>query len=255
MSSDILSQQDLPTQQVVNPSQPSCRLLDFQGGWLASARSRMLRRVSVAHRRNVLDLGAGFGSTSVELSQRAGGIVVAFDRLYNSLCEIESTPSVCRVVGDSGRLPAANGQFDLVFCQIGFLWMKPLESIAAEIWRVLGKDGVLLSIEPDFPSLIEYPPEIAIKDIWISALLRAGANLEASRSVPSILESLGFKVRVDLLDSVHPPSPLRFEFLREMQLTDEERLQIDVSEARSKKAVGWSQIVHLPFLLTTAEKK
>jgi SAM-dependent methyltransferase len=179
---------------------------------------------------------------------------MALDRTWNSLCEIMPTPTILRVVGDSGRLPIVAGHFDLVFCQIGFLWMWPLESIAAEIWRVLGEGGVFLSIEPDFQSLIEFPPEIAIKDIWISALRRAGANLEASRRAPSILESLGFRVRVDLLDRIHPPSPLRFEFLREMPLTDEEHLQINASEIRSKEAAGWSQLVHLPFMLTTAEK-
>jgi len=255
MSPSALSQQIRSTQPVHEPSQPSCRLLDLQAKWLASARSRMLRRSSVARCTDVLDLGAGYGSTTAELAQRTRGSVTALDSSWKSLYEFDFSLSILRVVGDSGRLPVMDGHFDMVFCQVGFLWMKPLESVAAEIWRVLGDEGVLISIEPDFQSLIEYPPEIATKDIWISALRRAGANIEACRKAPSILEALGFKVRVDLLDRVHPPSPSRFEFLRELHLSDDEGRRLDVCEARSKEAGGWSQLVHLPFMLTTAEKR
>ena len=53
-----------------NPSLPAPELLREQAQWLAPARSRMLRRVDIAHKRNILDLGAGYGFVSEELFRR-----------------------------------------------------------------------------------------------------------------------------------------------------------------------------------------
>ncbi len=243
-----------PSLSASDPSQPKSTLLLQQANWLAPARSRLLRRIGIAHRKRILDLGAGYGSASFELGQRSSGYVLAFDRRYNSLCEIDSAEVALRIVGDAARLPWPDHSFDLVFCQVGLLWMTPTQKIIEEVWRILENGGVFVSLEPDFNSLIEYPPEMAAKDLWISALNRAGANLEACRMVPSILETLGFKVRIDLLERIHSPSPFRFEFFRELPLTNDERSQVDRLELLSGEMPGWSQIVHLPFFLTTAEK-
>jgi SAM-dependent methyltransferase len=238
-----------------DPSQPNSNLLQKQTEWLAPARSRMLRRIGVARRQNILDLGAGFGSVSGELRRRSFGRVTALDYNWNSLRETPVSKDIFRIVGKASQLPHAGSSFDLVFCQVGLLWMKPLQQIVREIWRVLQAGGIFLSIEPDYCSMIEYPKELATRDIWINALGRAGADLEACRMLPSILESAGFTVRIDLLESVHPPSPFRFELLRELPLSPNERDQLYQIEYLSDQVSGWSQITHLPFILTTAEKR
>jgi ubiquinone/menaquinone biosynthesis C-methylase UbiE len=215
----------------------------------------MFRRIGIAHRRSILDLGAGYGSVSGELMRRSTGWAAAFDRSYKSLCEVSDSARLFRIVGDAPRLPFAKASFDLVFCQVGLLWMKPLSKVIAEICRVLQKGGVFLSIEPDYDSMIEYPTEVSTQELWIKTLLRAGGDPHAGRKAPAILESLGFSVRVDLTQSIHPPSPSRFEFLRELPLNRDEMEQLDLIEQRSKQLSGWSQIIHLPFILITAEKK
>ena len=55
------------------------QLLTEQAAWLAPARARLLRRVAIAHRQRVLDLGAGPGAVTPELVRRSGGLVVALD--------------------------------------------------------------------------------------------------------------------------------------------------------------------------------
>jgi ubiquinone/menaquinone biosynthesis C-methylase UbiE len=255
MTSKDKPRPDHPSLLSSNPSLPNRDLLSHQAHWLTPARSRLLRRIGIAHRNRVLDLGAGYGSVTEELFERSNGQVIALDLSHKSLCEFKSSLNVFRIVGDAARLPCPDHSFDLVFCQVGLLWMKPIRNIVEEISRVLESGGVLLSIEPDFTSLIEYPPEVATRDIWISALERAGAQIEACREVPSILESLGFRVRVDLLERIHPPSPFRHEFLRELVLSYDEKEQLDQIELLSRGKKGWTQIVHLPYLLTTGEKK
>ena len=60
-------------------------LLRRQAAWLAPARARLLRRVAVARRRSVLDLGGGYGAVTGELVRRAGGTVVALDHTLEAL--------------------------------------------------------------------------------------------------------------------------------------------------------------------------
>lgn len=255
MSSERNSKAESASPLQPDPSQPNADLLRKQAEWLAPARSRMLRRIGVARRRSILDLGAGFGSVSGELHRRSLGRVIALDRSLKSLREMPIANDVFRIVGKAGQLPHVGSSFDLVFCQVGLLWMIPLQQIVQEIWRVLQAGGIFLSIEPDYYSMIEFPKELATRDIWINALTLAGADLEACRVLPSILESAGFTVRVDLLDSIHPPSPYRYELLRELPLSHIEREQLNQIEYLSDQVSGWSQIGHLPFILTTAEKR
>jgi SAM-dependent methyltransferase len=255
MSSEKSTKAELTSPLQPDPAQPKSNLLQRQADWLAPARSRMLRRISIARRRNILDLGAGFGSVSGELRRRSLGRVIALDCSWNSLCEVPASKDVLRIVGIAGKLPHVGASFDLVFCQVGLLWMNPLRQIVREIWRVLQAGGIFLSIEPDYYSMIEYPKELAIQDIWINALIRAGADLEACRILPSLLESAGFTVRLDLIESIHPPSPFRYELLRELPLSHNERDQLDRIEYLSDRVSGWSHITHLPFILTTAEKR
>ena len=238
-----------------DPSLPKPHLLSEQAEWLSAARSRMLRRIGIAQQRSILDLGAGYGSVSAELMRRSTGYVTAFDRSQLSLYETPDSARLFRIVGGAPRLPFAQASFDVVFCQVGLLWMKPLSKVIEEVSRVLQKGGVFLSIEPDYDSMIEYPAEVSTQDLWIKTLLHAGGDPYAGRKSPAILESLGFRVRIDMIERIHPPSPSRFDFLRELPLTGTEKEQLDLVERRSEQLSGWSQIVHLPFILITAEKR
>ena len=59
----------------MTPALPSKTLLEAQAEWLAPARARLLRRVGIARRRRILDLGAGYGAVTGELVRRGGGFV------------------------------------------------------------------------------------------------------------------------------------------------------------------------------------
>lgn len=236
------------------PALPPADLLWEQAEWLAPARARLLRRVAIAHRRRVLDLGAGYGAVTAELVRRAGGPVVALDREVHSLCEAESFAGAGRVAGDAHRLPLAGATFDLVFCQCALLWMIPLEMAVAEIWRVLRPGGALVALEPDYGGLIEHPPEIATADLWLAALARAGAEPQAGRRLPGLLAAQGFAVRVGLLDELQPAAAQRFDFLRGLPLTEAEQARLAELETLAAGRPGWQQVAHLPFFLITAEK-
>ena len=161
-----------------------------QARWLAPLRSRLLRRVDIARRRRVLDLGAGGGTVAEELARRAAGPVVAVDVVAGEPDEADASAdaarAVARVTADAVRLPFADGSFELAFCQAALLWM-PLAAAAAELRRVVADTGAVLAIEPDFGGMIEHPEGAGLAQVWRAALSRAGADPLVGRKLPGAL--------------------------------------------------------------------
>lgn len=231
--------------------------LTLQAQWLAPARSRMLRESGIAHRQSVLDLGAGYGAATQELVRRAGGQVIAVDWELAALAHPGATfETAWRVGGDARRLPFAAASFDLALSQCALLWIRPIEAAVAELARVLQPGGVLLALEPDYGGLIEYPPGIAARALWLAALERADANPYIGRMLPGLLAAHGFRVRVGLFEMLRRPAIERFAFLRGLPLTLEERAALAHIELQVQNLDGpWDQIAHLPFFLISAVKE
>jgi SAM-dependent methyltransferase len=144
---------------------------------------------------------------------------------------------------------------DLVFCQCSLLWIAPIQPTILEIKRVLVPGGDLVAIEPDYEALIEWPPEIATQNLWLSGLKRAKADPAIGRKLPVYLTNAGLEVNTYLLDQLTPPSELRFEFLKDLPLTHAENKQLHEIMNISANLGPAQQTVHLPFFLIIATKK
>lgn len=235
-------------------SLPSMELLLQQAAWLAPARARLLRMIQVGRRRRVLDLACGRGAVTGELARRAGGRVVAVDRSRAALAgDPQPFRGATRVCSEAARTPFASGSFDLVFCQFAILWLDAAATVA-EVKRVLQPGGAFIAVEPDYGSMIEYPPQIATQQLWLSALSRAGADPHIGRKLPGLLTGAGFAVSVYLLDRLSPPSSARFDFLRGLPLSAQERQTLDQIQAADKACGDSDRVVHLPIFLVTATK-
>lgn len=239
-----------------NPALPSYSLLAAQAEWLAPARGRLFRRIGIAHRKSVLDLGAGYGAVSAELGRRSGGYVVVLDSVLNSLCEVlnEADQPLFPVNGNGRTLPFPDNTFDLIFCQCTLMWINPLESAVREIHRTLQPGGVLVALEPDYGGLIEHPPPLTTRDLWLSALAKAGADPFIGRKLPNILSQFNLTMRINLLDELQPPSQLRFDFLRGLPLSPNQQQKLAEIEHLAQTIPAEHQVAHLPFFLITAEK-
>jgi len=235
------------------PSLPSPSSLNEQARWLAPARARLLRRVHVARRKRVLDLACGTGAVTGELVRRCGGYVVALDVSREALLAGRtSLEGARRVCGDAARLPFSANHFDLVFSQYALLWLDA-PTVVREVFRVLEPGGVWIALEPDYGGMIEFPPQIATRQIWIRALARAAADPRIGRKLPSLLKAAGFDVRVDLLERLRPPAATRFAILGELPLSAGETEGLRRAEAAD--AACAERVVHLPMFLVTAVKQ
>ena len=246
----------MTTATFLDPALPPHSLLATQAEWLAPARSRLFRRIGIAHRKSVLDLGAGYGAVSAELSRRSSGRVIALDIALHSLCEFSEGPNqlIFPVNGDGRTLPFPDNTFDLIFCQCTLMWINPLESAVREIQRTLQPGGVLVALEPDYGGLIEYPPPLSTRDLWHSALAKAGADPFTGRKLPELFAHHNLTMRISLLDELQPPSQLRFDFLRGLPLTSDQQQKLAEIEGLAAAIPAEHQVAHLPFFLVTAEK-
>ena len=184
------------------------------------------------------------------------GPVVALDRVFRALSEGQDFHGAERVAGDAVTLPFASGTLDLVFTQLTLLWVAPLAPAIAELARVLRPGGALVALEPDYGGMVEYPLEIASRELWMKGLERAGADPFVGRKLPGLLARAGFEVRVSLFNTLVEPSPTRFAFLQDLPLTGEERARLAaIQRAAAAPADAWAQVAHLPFMLVAAIKE
>ncbi len=227
-------------------SLPANDLLQRQAEWLSEARGRLLRLAEIGRRKSILDLGAGYGIISSELKRRSDASVFALDLSLEAL-RVAPVPAVC---ADAARLPFPNSTFDLVFSQNLMLWVHSITDVATMTFRALKPGGIWVLLEPDFGGMIEYPPEIETRDLWIAALQRAKGDPFAGRKLSGALTDAGFQTRVELLPRLYEPDPRRFDFLQELPLTVTEISQLE--EIRSKSSSH--DLAHLPYFLILAER-
>jgi SAM-dependent methyltransferase len=229
------------------PDLPAPKLLARQAERLAGVRARLLRRVGIAHRGPVLDLGAGYGSVTGELGRRSRGPAIALDRRVAPLRRIDTAA----VAGDGAALPFRDGAFDLVFAQLVFLWITRLDAAVAEVARVLRPGGVLVAIEPDYGGAIEHPPAIATAALWEQGLARAGADPRVGRRLVVALRARGFEVAAELSAALPPVDDDRLTLLA--GLVGEEA--VAPLRAAERAVAAEQAIAYVPHFLLTARRR
>lgn len=100
-----------------------------------------------------LDAGCGTGRHAAHLASR-GHRVLGVDSSADMLAHARTqVPQAELLIGDLGRLPAADGQFDLVVCGLALAHVPDLVAVFAELVRVLRPGGHLVTSDIHVASL------------------------------------------------------------------------------------------------------
>ncbi len=236
---------------VPTPGLPPRDVLIAQDEQLAPMRSRIFRRIGIAHLGPVLDLGAGPGVVTGELTRRARGPVIALDRDP----VVKNAPAEACIVADAAaKLPFPADHFELVYVQYVFLWndAEARRRIIDEIVRVLAPRGVLVAVEPDYDAALEYPTAVAIAPVVASAIRRAGGEPAVGRRLPAELSRAGLSVRVEQSPEVGPPDEARFGHLEGLLFTEAEADIIRSAERAARALPEGQSLAHVPQLFITA---
>ncbi len=224
--------------------------------WLSGPRGRLLRRARIGLCDRVLEIGPGHGFVTEELARRARGAVVTVDlseRTRGAGIPACGRPVENAVLGSGLALPLADESFDLVFCQNVLLWTG-IDAIS-EAARVLQPGGAVCCIEPDFGGMMEWPPEIALRDVWLRGLAAAGADPEIGRKLPGACESAGLDVWAELQNVPRPATTDAVRLSKDLPLADEDTARVDAAEAALLAMPGiWGAFIHVPYVLVVATK-
>ena len=131
----------------------------------------------------VLDVASGSGPMSRELAQ-PGRTVVGMDLSQQELALAAERGGGPWVAGDALALPFADDSVQAVTSSMGLVVATPLDTVLAEISRVLKPGGILAAIAPALRPL-------GPKDVRV--LTRISTRLRTSPQFPGAVELAGFK--------------------------------------------------------------
>jgi len=103
--------------------------------------------------------------------------------------------------------------------------------------------------------MLEWPEDIALRDVWLRGLAAAGADPGIGRKLPSACESAGLDVWVELQNLPQPSTAEAVKLCGGLPLSDADLAQVDAAAAALADLPStWSAFVHVPYVLVTAAK-
>lgn len=168
--------------------------------WRTAANSAGYLLDRLVARADVLDVGCGPGTITVDFARRvAPGRVVGVDRAAELVevarREAEGVANVEFRVGDIYQLPAADAAFDVVHAHQVLLHLSDPVAALVEMRRVCRPTGVVAAREGDYTGAIWYPEDPAL-DRWLDLQRRvvrgSGGNLDGGRRLLGWARRAGF---------------------------------------------------------------
>lgn len=170
-------------------------------------RRALLRSLALRPGMAVLDMGCGFGASTLEIAALGAGRVVGLDTDQPVLAVARRAGSEVAAggglgpaaasftAGDAYRLPFADRTFDVVFSRFVFQHLADPHLAAAEIGRILVPGGLACIVDVDDGlSISEPPPSPAFERLALAlraSQTAAGGDRRIGRRLPHLLDQAG----------------------------------------------------------------
>jgi SAM-dependent methyltransferase len=241
---------------------PDDRYYRLQAGWTRPHRNSLYRRINLSGRGRVLDIGCADGFITDEIARKAGGPVTGIDIDTDAVKRgVARFPDLDLRAADAARLPFKKREFDAVITSFTLMWIDDVNRALKEALRVLEPGGVFLATgEPDHGGRIDWPETCDLKQPWIDALSRRGADPFFGRKLASTLAVADFDViDVGVLSSLWggEEGEGRETYMDDMrfQLSDSvPDIEGLIDEERRAQDTG-VRIVFLPIFWAVAKKR
>ena len=193
-----------------------------QAGWTSSIRKYLLSQCSLPKNPCILEVGCGTGVILNEINQQIPGCKcfgIDIDQIAIHFA-LETFRNNAYAQSDALSLPFQSQSFDLIFCHFLLLWVKPLDGILKEIFRVLRTGAPFIAFaEPDYGGRIDFPLELSKLGEWQEqSLQQEGAHTRIGRELAHLLTNTGYKpVRTGVLGGEWGASSMDTEEISTLQ--------------------------------------
>lgn len=138
----------------------------------------------------LLDIGAGQGRLLGVARECVGGTLVGIDPKPPRR---RPDHPIARAVGDGMRLPIADNTFDFVVETETLEWVRDPVSLLREAARVCTPDGVIVSDDTDWDTLVFAAGDAMLGRRILRAFCDSGPNGWIGRTAPSLMRRAGLR--------------------------------------------------------------
>jgi len=178
--------------------------LELQALETAEERIPLYLEVGLKDADTILDVGCGSGTVTKDIARLTKGLVVGMDGSKNMAKVakdiLKGNDNVQIVVGSAEKIPFDENMFDIVTCNLFFMWVDHPQKVINEMVRVSKKGGIVLaSLEPDYGGKIHWPENSKIDEIFAGRAIRErGGDPHIGRKLRSLFVRAGLDTRVGI---------------------------------------------------------
>ena len=151
--------------------------LHLQAVETAEERLPLYLKVGLKDATRILDVGCGSGVVTRDIARLTKGTVIGIDGSLDMLNVarniLKDYVNVRLCLGEAHRLPFQKETFDLVTCNLLFMWVDDPQAVINEMTRVVKPGGTILaSLEPDYGGKIHWPEHPTVDPLFAGEAIR-----------------------------------------------------------------------------------
>jgi len=178
--------------------------LELQALETAEERMPLYLEVGLKDAKNILDVGCGSGTVTKDIVHLTKGKVIGVD---GSRDMIEVAKNILKdyknvelYVSNAETIPFRDNTFDIVTCNLFFMWVDNPQKVINEMTRVTKPGGrVLASLEPDYGGKLHYPENPKIDAVFAGkAVKERGGDPHIGRKLRLLFVRAGLETKVGI---------------------------------------------------------
>ena len=183
------------------------RKLELQALETAEERLPLYLEVGLKDVNLILDVGCGSGVVTRDIARLTKGTLIGIDGSSDLLTVAQNilkgytNVQLCK--GKAQALPFHKNTFDIVTCNLLFMWVDNPQTVIQEMTRVTKPGGkVLASLEPDYGGKIHWPEHHKVDPLFAGeAIQKKGGDPHIGRKLRSLFIHAGLQTRVGIGNS------------------------------------------------------